>query len=47
MKIPKTILQAVAVAVTVSTVAACTVAEIIKPKKENTQIDNCPACGLG
>jgi predicted small lipoprotein YifL len=50
MKISKAVLQAVAVAVTISTLAACADG-LIKPKGEkeskNKVIDNCPACGMG
>ncbi len=51
MKISKSILQAVAVAVAVTTVMACAVDGIgpkkDKEKKTNEEPYNCPGCGLG
>lgn len=50
MKIPKSILQAVAVAVAITTVTACTVQGIgpkDKEKKSKEEPYNCPGCGLG
>ncbi|MGA0555077.1 hypothetical protein ACO2Q8_00375 [Larkinella sp. VNQ87] len=53
MKLPKTLLQTIAVAVTVTTVnTACGVDDDVKPEKdkknpEQQQPYNCPACGLG
>ncbi|WP_159477004.1 hypothetical protein [Dyadobacter sp. 3J3] len=50
MKISKTVLQALAVAVIVTSVAACT-ADGVNPEKEKTaktkHMDPCPACGMG
>lgn len=50
MNVPKTILKAMAVAVTVSTVSGCIKA--IKPKEAEPEKKqevpyNCPACGMG
>lgn len=50
MKIPKTVLQAVAAAVVITTVTACSVSDV-NPEGEkvtkNKIIDSCPACGIG
>jgi hypothetical protein len=55
MKISKTLLQTIMVAVTVGTIASCTKsvtsksnkqADIKKAKTDSTQI-SCPACGMG
>ena len=49
MNIPKTVLKAMAVAVTVTTVTSCI--KVIKPKEgepEKKQIPyDCPGCGMG
>lgn len=50
MKIPKSILQAVAVAVAVTTVTACAVQEVgpkDKERKAKEEPYNCPGCGMG
>ena len=51
MKISKTILQAVAVAVVVSTTISACSNDGINPLKgkaaKNRKIDPCPACGMG
>ena len=51
MKLSKSILQAMAIAVTVTTVSACAKDKVIDPKDSKTQQqkvpDNCPACGMG
>ncbi|MGN6214128.1 chryseobasin-related MNIO class RiPP peptide [Parafilimonas sp.] len=55
MKVSKTLLQAILVAVTASTVASCSKSVDSKPQKEkaaktdSTYVipGNCPACGMG
>ena len=51
MKISKTVLQAVAVAVTVTALATACTDGTIGPNGEKTSktktIDPCPACGMG
>ncbi|MCE7058473.1 hypothetical protein [Dyadobacter sp. CY343] len=50
MKISKPILQAVAIAVALSTITACADMDIKpgKEKKSNARkLDPCPACGMG
>jgi hypothetical protein len=53
MKLPKTLLSAILIGITVQTAISCTKAkESPATKAENTPkteqvIDNCPACGLG
>ena len=50
MKVSKTLLQTIALAVAVTTVTACD-KDDVKPKKKNKserqQPYNCPACGMG
>lgn len=56
MKVSKTLLQAIVVAVTVGTTVSCTKSVDGKPKTTNNKTktdstyvipDNCPACGMG
>lgn len=50
MKVSKTLLQAIAVAVVVTTVSTSCDLDIIKPKKddpEKREPYNCPGCGMG
>ncbi|MCE7066218.1 hypothetical protein [Dyadobacter sp. CY326] len=51
MKVSKSVLKAVAVAVTVTTLASACSDGLIKPGGEKTSktktFDNCPACGMG
>ncbi|MGF7218308.1 hypothetical protein GGR92_004485 [Spirosoma lacussanchae] len=54
MKISKPILQAMALAVAVTTVGSSCKDGLVKPKKEEAKKeqqrklpDNCPACGMG
>jgi len=51
MNLSKTLLKAMAVAVTVTTVTACVNDKIIKPKSgepEKKQVPyDCPGCGMG
>lgn len=52
MKVPKTLLQTIAVALAVTTVnSACSDINIVKPKKKSPedkqQPYSCPACGMG
>ncbi|GAB3271085.1 hypothetical protein GCM10027347_42150 [Larkinella harenae] len=50
MKISKTLLQTIAVAVAVSTVSSSCGLDDVKPKKKETekrQPYDCPACGMG
>ena len=53
MKISKSLLQAIAVDVTISTVSACTKEKSTQPNDDPNQKnkvenhDNCPACGMG
>jgi hypothetical protein len=52
MKISKTLLQTIAVAVAVTTVSSsCNSLDVIKPKKKEPEKDqqpyNCPGCGMG
>jgi hypothetical protein len=55
MKLSKSLLSTIMVAVTVSTITSCTKddADLEKQKKEAEKsktekvIDNCPACGMG
>lgn len=51
MKISKTVLQAVAVAVTVTALATACTDSTIGPNGEKTSktktVDPCPACGMG
>lgn len=50
MKISKTVIQAVAAAVIVSSVVSC-VSESVNPEKEKgsktRNVDPCPGCGMG
>jgi len=51
MKISKTVLQAVAVAVVVSTTISACSNDSVSPEKEKAtkgqKLDPCPACGMG
>lgn len=51
MKISKTVLQAVAVAVVVSTTISACANDSVSPEKEKAakakKLDPCPACGMG
>ncbi len=49
MKVSKSVLQAIAVAVTITaTTSACTKEKVVAPKTEQHHSDfNCPACGRG
>ena len=51
MKLSKPLLQAIAVAVTVSTISSCAKEKIIDPKapkgEQQNQLPGCPACGMG
>ena len=51
MKLSKSLLQAMAVAVTVTTISACAKDKVINAKDSKTgqqQVPyNCPACGMG
>ena len=53
MKISKSLLQAIAIAVAIGTVSACTKDKTTQPNDEGNQKskvenhDNCPACGMG
>ena len=51
MKIPKSVLQAVAVAVTVTALATACTDRAVGPNGEKTSktktVDPCPACGMG
>lgn len=48
MKISKSLIQAIAIAVTVSTVTtACTKETPVNPDGTTVKKDNCPACGMG
>ena len=50
MKISKSVIQAVAAAVIVSSVVSCT-SDLVNPEKEKgsktKNVDPCPACGMG
>ena len=51
MKISKSVLQAVTVAVVVTTMVACTDTDNVGPEKQKAKktktLDPCPACGMG
>jgi hypothetical protein len=51
MKISKAVLQAMAVAVVVTTIASCSSDDGVNPEKEKSaktkNADPCPACGMG
>lgn len=51
MKISKTVLQALAAAVVITSVVACTDSDGVGPEKEKgsktRKAEPCPACGLG
>ncbi|SOD79248.1 chryseobasin-related MNIO class RiPP peptide [Spirosoma fluviale] len=52
MKLSKSLLQAIAVAVTVTTISSCGKGTVVDPKAPNGEQQkkvpyNCPGCGLG
>ncbi len=51
MKLSKSLLQAIAIAVTVTTISSCANDKVIDPKSPNGEQQkvplNCPACGMG
>ncbi|ADB39176.1 hypothetical protein [Spirosoma linguale] len=51
MKLSKSLLQAIAVAVTVTTISSCAKDKVIDPKAPNGEQQkvpyNCPGCGMG
>lgn len=51
MKLSKPLLQAIAVAITVTTISSCTKDKVIDPKEpkgeQQREPYDCPACGMG
>jgi hypothetical protein len=48
MKISKSLLQAIAIAVVIgTTVQACTKETPVNPSTQKPPADSCPACGMG